>query len=317
MGESMELGRSGLIVPLLGIGAMTWGDPAAISRMSPARLAYGLRGTRDDQREAMETSISLGAGLVDTAAMYGHGESERRVGELAQGRPVLIATKFPLGFTSGAGRLPRDLEGSLARLRRTTIDLYQVHYPAWRSIPRMMKLMAAAVKAGKVRAVGVSNFSAAQMRLAHASLGEHGVALASNQVQYSLLCRQPESDGVLDVCRELGVTLIAYMPLASGALTGKYSLSNRPEGFRRRTSYFREDGLRALQPVLGLVKDIADRHGRTTGQVALRWLIQRGALPIPGARDREQAAHNAGALAFALESGEMEALDSATAAWRK
>ena len=96
-----------------------------------------------------------------------------------------------------------------------------------------MELMADAVEAGKVKAVGVSNYSAEQMRIAHAALSERGISLASNQVEYSLLHRQPEVNGVLDACRELGVTLIAYQPLASGALTGKYAAGAKPAGLRR------------------------------------------------------------------------------------
>jgi aryl-alcohol dehydrogenase-like predicted oxidoreductase len=96
-----------------------------------------------------------------------------------------------------------------------------------------MDLMAGAVKAGKIKAVGVSNYSAEQMHLAHTALAEHGIPLAPNRVEYSLLYRQPEVNGVLDACRELGVTLIAYQPLASGALTGKYAAGARPTGMRR------------------------------------------------------------------------------------
>ena len=135
---------------------------------------------------------------------------------------------------------PKALEDSLARLDRSRIDLIQHHFPSRRvSIPKLMHLMADAVEAGKVRAVGVSNYSAAEMRLAHAELAKRGIPLASNQVQYSLLYRKPEVDGVLDACRELGITLIAYSPLAMGALTGKYSAKTRATGFRRFLPSFR------------------------------------------------------------------------------
>lgn len=184
--KTRELGKSGLLAPLLGVGAMTWGDPSAIPRWSPARLAYGLTGSREDQREALETSIRSGAGLVDTAALYGKGESERRVGELAAGKEVLFATKFPSRFVSGSGSLPADLQASLARLGRGTIDLCQVHFPSWRSIPRTMQLMAEAVKAGKVRAVGVSNFSAEQMRAAPRRSSSRGSR--SRQTRSSIPC---------------------------------------------------------------------------------------------------------------------------------
>src|SRR6185369_17730908 len=115
-----------------------------------------------------------------------------------------------------------------------SIDLYQHHFPSKGvSIPKLMDLLADAVEAGKVKTVGVSNYSAEQMREAHAALAKRGIPLASNQVEYSLLHRQPETNGVLDACRELGITLIAYSPLAGGALTGKYSATQRAGGLRR------------------------------------------------------------------------------------
>ncbi|HEX9096695.1 MAG TPA: aldo/keto reductase [Candidatus Dormibacteraeota bacterium] len=315
--DDTELGRTGVRVPRLGLGAMTWGNPAEIPRWSPARLAYGLAGSLEEQQRALDVSIEAGANLVDTAAMYGKGASERRVGKLARGKNVMVATKFPFRIYSGAGRLPADLEASLTRLARVTIDLYQVHYPAaWRPIPRLMQLMADAVEAGKVRAVGVSNFSAAQMRTAHAVLASRGIPLASNQVQYSLLHRQPEVDGVIDTCRELGVTLIAYMPLASGALTGKYTAAVRPSGMRTRMAFFNQKNQSVLMGVIEILREIGSRYGMSPSQVALRWLIENGALPIPGAKTGEQAAHNARALSFSLSRSEVEALSQATLPWR-
>lgn len=180
-----------------------------------------------------------------------------------------------------------------------------------------MNLMADAVAAGQVRAVGVSNYSADQMRQAHAALALRGIPLASNQVEYSLLHRRPETNGVLDACRELGVTLIAYQPLASGALTGKYTATNRPSGLRRFAKPFRGRDLAALEPIVALLREIGGRYGNTPGQVALRWLIENETvLPIPGAKNREQATANAMGLTFHLTQDEIDALDTATRAWR-
>jgi aryl-alcohol dehydrogenase-like predicted oxidoreductase len=257
--------------------------------------------------------------LFDTAAMYSGGASERRLGELAEGNQVVIATKFPPGWLSKAAALPDALDQSLARLRRSTIDLYQHHFPSRRiSIPSLMGLMADAVAAGKVRAIGVSNYSAEQLRIAHAALAERGIPLASNQVEYSLLHRAPEGNGVLDVCRELGTTLIAYQPLAQGVLTGKYRPGDRPQGIRRFGRYFRGGGLEKAQPVVALLGEIGERYSEGPAQVALRWLIQQeGVLPIPGAKSGRQAASNAEALSFSLVAAEIEALDRATTAWRR
>jgi aryl-alcohol dehydrogenase-like predicted oxidoreductase len=319
MTDRIHLGGSGLEVPRLGVGAMTWGSPSGRSRWGPAKLAYGGTTGPEEEARAFEASLSAGVDLFDTAAMYSGGASERRLGELAAGRQVVIATKFPPGWRSRAEALPDALDESLARLRRGTIDLYQHHFPSRRiSIPSLMGLMADAVKAGKVRAVGVSNYSAEQVRIAHAALAKRGIPLASNQVEYSLLHRAPEADGVLDTCGELGIALIAYQPLAMGALTGKYRPGDRPKGIRRFGRYYRGDGLKAVQPVVALLREIGDRHSKTSAQVALRWLMEKpGVLPIPGAKNGRQAASNAEALSFSLVAAEIEALDRATTAWRR
>jgi aryl-alcohol dehydrogenase-like predicted oxidoreductase len=311
---SVRLGQTDLRVPRLGLGVMVWGDMSSASRWNPARNAYGPTSSLEQQREALEVSLAAGVNLLDTAAMYGNGASERRTGELTEGREVLLATKFPARFFARSGSLPATLDASRARLRRDVIDLYQAHYPfRWMSIRKVMHLMAEAVEAGKVRAVGVSNYSATQMRAAHLALARRGIPLASNQVQYSLLHRNPETDGVLETCRELGVTLIAYMPLASGALTGKYSADHPPAGWRRYMGVFRDTA--KLDRVNTALRDIAEGHGKTPSQVALRWLIQQpGVVPIPGAKTGHQAAENAGALSFQLSDAEMDALSASTTA---
>jgi aryl-alcohol dehydrogenase-like predicted oxidoreductase len=313
------LGRTDVRVSRLGVGAMTWGDPSGIARFHPAKLSYGGPAGIEEERAALEASLAAGVTLFDTAAMYSLGAAERRLGELARGHGLQIATKFPPGMRSRADDMPAALEASLARLDRTSVDLYMHHYPTGRvSIPRLMDLMADAVGAGKVRAVGVSNYSADQLRVAHAALAERGIPLASIENGYSLLDRRVETNGVLDACRELGVTLIAYQPLASGALTGKYADGTRPSGLRRfMIRHFRGSGRAAAAPVIALLREIGDRHQRTPAQVALRWLIEQGdVIPIPGAKNGRQAAANAEALTFHLASDEIEALSQATLPWR-
>lgn len=312
------LGTSQLKVPRLGVGAMTWGNPSGLARWSPAKLAYGDAHGSKEEKSAFEASVAAGVSLFDTAEMYSGGASERRLGELAHNHAVVIATKFPPSPFSRTESMPRALDASLARLNRRPIDLYQHHFPSnWVSIPRLMDLMADAVEAGKIKAVGVSNYSADQMRVAHAALARRGIPLASNQIEYSLLHRQPEVNGVLDACRELRVTLIAQQPLASGALTGKYLVGSKPTGFRRFMPYFRAKSLEAIAPVIGLLRELGERYSKTPAQVALRWLIENEiVLPIPGAKNGKQAADNAKALSFALTPAEIEALDQATQPWR-
>jgi aryl-alcohol dehydrogenase-like predicted oxidoreductase len=317
--DKTTLGQSNLRVPRMGVGAMVWGDPKGLARLHPAQTAYGGSHGYEEEKRALEVSLEAGVNLFDTAAMYSLGAAERRLGELARGKDVLIATKYPSGFSFRVEDFPKELEATLARLGRDCVDLYQHHFPNTRlSIPKLMDLAARAVEAGKVKAVGVSNYSAGQMREAHAALAKHGIPLASNQVEYSLLHRKPEVDGVLDACRELGITLIAYSPLAGGRLTGKYSAQHTASGFFRRVlPQFNRKSLEAIQPVLKLLHEIGDRYSKTPSQVAIRWLIENPmVLPIPGAKNGKQAAENAGALSFALTPEEVEMLSRATLAWR-
>lgn len=313
------LGESKLRVPRMGVGAMVWGDPKGLARLHPAQTAYGGAHGIDEERSAVEVSIGAGVNLFDTAAMYSNGAAESRLGELTRGRDVVIATKYPGGYSFKAEDFPKEVQKTLTRLGRDSIDLYQHHYPNARlSIPSLMGFVADAVDAGKIKAVGVSNYSAQQMREAHAALAKRGIPLASNQVEYSLLNRKPEVNEVMDACHELGVALIAYSPLAGGRLTGKYSAQNRPSGlFRRILPKYSRKALEEMQPVIKLLREIGERYSKTPSQVALRWLIENPlVIPIPGAKNGKQAADNAQALTFSLTAEEMETLSQATLGWR-
>jgi aryl-alcohol dehydrogenase-like predicted oxidoreductase len=316
MAETVTLGRTEVRVPRLGLGVMIWGEASGAQRFMPAKRAYGGT-TPADEQAAFEASLAAEINFFDTAAMYSAGGSERRLGELAEGKDVVIATKFPSSPLGHAHDLPDTLDASLKNLRRSSVELYQHHFPSGRvDITELMGLMADAVEAGKIKAVGVSNYSAVQMRTAYQTLARRGIPLASNQVQYSLLHRQPETNGVLDTCHELGITLIAYQPLASGALTGKY-LDSQPVGIRRFREPFRGAKFHALRPVVTLLRSIGDHYGKTPGQVALRWLLeQESVVPIPGAKNADQVTHNAGALSFTLTPDEIAYLNEATEAWR-
>lgn len=310
----MKLGKSNLEVPRLGLGAMTWGDATGLARLQPAKSAYGGADGFEEEKKAFEVSLAAGINFVDTAAMYAGGASERRLGDLTQGKDVLIASKFPGSFFFKVENFPSELNASLTRLRRTYVDLYQHHFPNNRlSIQKLMEQLADAVEAGKIKAVGVSNYSANQMREAHAALARRGIPLASNQVEYSLLHRQPETNGVLDACRELSITLIAYSPLAGGALTGKYLSGDKPRGLRRLMPNFRGKGLEAVGSVVDLLREIGEQYGKEPAHVAIRWLMEKeNVLPIPGAKNARQAAANAEALTFSLTPDEIKALDEST-----
>jgi aryl-alcohol dehydrogenase-like predicted oxidoreductase len=191
------------------------------------------------------------------------------------------------------------------------VDLYQVHMPfPPRHTTTWADAMADAFDAGLIRAVGVSNFSVDQMRRSYDVLAKRGIPLASNQVLYNLTARKPEKDGLLKACQELGVTLIAYSPLAQGLLTGKYTTQHPVGGFRwfRHTWY-----IRAIQPLIGLMREIGQAHeGKSPAQVAINWVMAKGAVPIPGAKNLRQAQENIAALSFHLSKDEVKALDEAS-----
>lgn len=309
--QSIPLGSSDLRVSPLGVGTWAWGD----------RLYWGYgRGYGAAELEStFQACLAAGLNFFDTAEVYGTGKSERLLGRFCQdsGRPVVIATKFmPLPWRLWRGSLRRALRGSLRRLRVEQADLYQIHWPAPPvPIETWMAALADAVAAGLTRAVGVSNFNVPQLRRAHAALARRGVPLASNQVEFSLLQRQPEWSGLLEACRELDVSLIAYSPLALGALTGKYTPEHPLTGVRGRL--INRARLASLQPLIDTLRELGAAHGgKTPAQVALNWVICKGAIPIPGAKSARQARENAGALGWRLAPGEVDALDAASARLR-
>jgi aryl-alcohol dehydrogenase-like predicted oxidoreductase len=307
MNDFISLGKTDIRVSALGIGAWQWGD----------RYMWGYGGGYGDAdlRRAFELTLDIGINFIDTAEIYGPHTSERKLGEFLRTRetkPVIATKFFPLPWRWDRGALLRALRGSLKRLGLSQVDLYQTHWPFGPvAIETWMEAMVEAVQAGLTRSVGVSNYNLEQMQRAQATLAKRGVALTSNQVEYSLMKRSPERTGLLAACKEMGVTLIAYSPLAKGILSGKYTPENLPPGMRRRR-YSRER-IAAMQPLVGLLKEIGEAHnGKTRSQVALNWLLCKGALPIPGAKNPAQAQENAGALGWRLTEAEVAVLDTAS-----
>lgn len=301
--KKIELGKSGVMVSPMGTGTWSWGDGLY--------WGYGKGYGENDVHQAFTETLRDGIDLLDTAEIYGFGKSEKFIGEFMRQAPdkhVVIATKFfPLPYRLTGWFLLNALRGSLKRLGIETVDLYQMHWqfpPV--SVETWMDAMAEAVQKNMTRAVGVSNYDAAQVRRAHKRLAAHGIPLASNQIEYNLLRRGPDFNGLMDTCRELGVTVIAYSPLKFGILTGKYTPQNPLPGARGRQ--FDSAYLVRVRPMLALMQEIATKNGRTLSQVAVNWVMQRGAIPIPGAKNLAQARENAGALGWSLASDDLAAL---------
>ncbi len=306
--ELVSLGATDVRITTLGVGAWSWGD----------RLVWGYcSGSYTDQdiRAAFNASLEAGVNWFDTAEIYGNGRSEQLLGRFIResNAKVTIATKFfPYPWRWRRASIISALQGSLARLGLKQVDLYQIHQP-YSIVPleTWMDGLADAVEAGLTRAVGVSNYDTEKTRRAYDALARRGIPLASNQVEYSLLHRQPERNGLMQFCREKNITIISYSPIAKGVLTGKYTPENPPPGIRGRT--YNRSYLLRVQPLIDLLKKIGEAHGKTAVQVALNWTICKGTVTIPGAKNVRQARENAGAMGWRLSESEVAELDKVSA----
>ncbi|MGE5224242.1 MAG: aldo/keto reductase [Omnitrophica WOR_2 bacterium] len=297
----VQLDSTGLTLSPIGIGANHWGSHR---QADPGLLPV------------FETALDLGITLFDTAEMYGMGGSERTLSYCIQksGRRPIITTKFfPYPWRLDRSSLIRALKDSLKRLQLEQVDLYLVHWPFPPvSIETWMEAMAETVETGLARMVGVSNYNPEQMARAHAVLGRRGIPLACNQVEYNLLKRGPERSGLLDMCRVLNVTLVAYQPIAGGLLSGRYTPENLPPA--RRLHRYNAAYMARIQPLVRLIGNIGEAHGgKTPVQVAVNWLICKGALPIPGTTNLEHLREIAGSMDWRLNPAEIAALDAAGA----
>ena len=295
-------------LPPLGIGTWSWGD----------RLFWGYGsdyGERDVER-AFEAAVANGATFFDTAEVYGLGESERLIGRFLKqsDRPVQIATKyFPLPWRFNSQAVADALSNSLKRLQVEQVSLYQVHMPFsfFMGQDTLMEALASEVERGRILSVGVSNYSATQMQQAHDLLARYNVPLAVNQVRYSLLTRKIEQNGILELARKLGITILAYSPLDQGLLTGKYTPDNTEivRGARKLDPKFSASGLSKIEPVISKLKQLGEKYQKSPVQIALNWLMVReNVIPIPGAKNPRQAAENAGAIGWELSKEDAEQL---------
>jgi aryl-alcohol dehydrogenase-like predicted oxidoreductase len=313
-----KLGSSDIMVSPIGLGC--W-------QFSQGKGVFGHYWPALENREILEivrTSLEGHVNWFDTAESYGGGESEKTLSAALKqlGRKpgeVIIATKWR-AFLRTAKSIAGTIGQRLQNLQGFPIDLFQIHHPnSFSPIEKQVREMAYLVKAGKIKSVGVSNFSASQMRRAHRVLKEEGLPLVANQVRYSLLYRGIERDGVLEAAKELGVTIIAYSPLAQGLLSGKFhsdpDLIKKRSGLRKYMSAFRAAGLEKSRPVIEALKKIVDKYGVTPSQVALNWLITYHGdivVAIPGATKAEQAKENAGSMLFRLAKEDLEELAAAS-----
>lgn len=316
--QMRSLGHSGLLVSPIGLGVMEFSGKGVFKVAFPEI-------SQTDKNAIVKAALNGGINWFDTAEMYGLGVSERSLATAldAAGKTdqdVVVATKWlPLFRT--ASNIRRSIGNRLQALEGYSIDLYMVHQPWSFSSPEAeMDAMGDLVEAGKIRAVGVSNFSADRMRRAHKALQARGLPLAVNQVKYSLMDRQIETNGILETAKELGVTIIAYTPLESGLLSGKYHKNPAllDQGKHLRKGQMRRN-LEKSRPLIAAMEEIGARYHATPAQIALNWLIHfqgEWVVTIPGATKVYQAEESAHAQAFHLSDDELVRLDELSRAWR-
>lgn len=313
------LGKTSIQVTPIGLGVMQFSGGGGLYGMVFPAIA------QKEKNAIVKAALDGGINWFDTAELYGGGKSERSLATALKSAgksddQIVVATKwFPLLRT--AANLPRTINYRLRHLDGYSIGLYMVHQPFGFSSPESeMAAMADLVEAGKIRAVGVSNFNAERMRRAHKALRARGLPLAANEVRYSLLHREIETNGVLETAKELGVTLIAYTPLAAGLLTGRYHknpelLKRQPRWHARAT----QRNLESTRQLVGAMEEIGSRYNASIAQVALNWLIHsqgETVVAIPGASKVRQAEESAGAMKFRLSQDEISRLDELSRAVR-
>ncbi len=309
-----------LMLPKMGCGTWAWGN----------RLLWDYQVEMDDDLKAVfDFCVSQGITLFDTGDSYGTGklggQSEKLLGQFKAAyegvhkEQICLATKlapYPWRLTRGsmvsAGRASAQRLGQL--------DLVQMHwttanYFPWQEGP-LLDGLAELCDRGIAKGVGLSNYGPKRLRWAHKRLGALGIKVQTLQVQYSLLSTYPIDElNLKTVCDELDIQLIAYSPLALGLLTGKYTnKSDLPSGLRKLAL---GQILPGVTPLLSCLQAVAEGRDKTMAQVALNWCICKGTIPIPGAKNLQQAQQNAGALGWSLNEGEIAELEAASSACRK
>ena len=259
----------------------------------------------------LKAAEASGVNFIDTAELYGNGESERQLGYYLTDYFVLASKVSPWHLSESG--VYKAATKSLERLQRRYLDLYQIHVPnPFIPLSRTMRGMARLISEGTIKAVGVSNFSLHRWQRAERLLGVH---VATNQVDYSLI--RPKAFKSLRPMLDEKHVMIAYSPLAMGLLSGKYDGIRRPSGSRATQSEFSRKNYKNVVHVLEVVGKIAKSHSATVAQIALAWVISHpNVIAIPGAKSAEQVRQNAAAADIKLSVGEIRLLNEVSENYR-
>ncbi|WP_119728696.1 aldo/keto reductase [Thermomonospora amylolytica] len=319
--EYRRLGRSGLMVPALSFGAGTFGG------RGPLFGAWGSTDVREARR-LVDICLEAGVTMFDTADVYSDGASEEILGQAIRGRrdQVIVSTKTGLPTGEGPGdagtsrsRLIRAVEDALRRLGTGHIDLLQLHaFDAATPVEEVLAALDDLVRAGKVRYVGVSNFSGWQLMKSLAVAERYGrPRYVAHQVYYSLVGRDYEWE-LMPLGLDQGVGAIVWSPLGWGRLTGRIRRGRPlPEGSRlhQTADYGPPVDDELLYTVVDVLEEIAEETGRAVPQIAINWLLRRPTVSsvIIGARNEEQLRQNLGAVGWTLTPDQMARLEAASA----
>ncbi|GAH33017.1 unnamed protein product, partial [marine sediment metagenome] len=274
--------------------------------------------TDKQSNNIVKTALDNGINWFDTAEAYGFGLSEEKLAKGLQAanvedKDIIIATKW-MPMMRRAKSIKKTIQNRIDHLSPYTIDLHQIHMPySFSSFQKQFDAMADILNEGYIKSIGISNFSANQMTKAHDILAEKGLVLASNQVNYSLIKRKIESNGVLDAAKELGVTIISWSPLQSGILSGKFhkdeQLFEALPSVRRMRS---KKQIRDSQELINTLDSVADSHKSSIAQIALNWLVNYHGdtvVAIPGATKASQAESNGKAMSINLSKNELDEIE--------
>ena len=319
--EYRQLGKSDLKISTVGLGCWAIGG-------------WWWGGTDvNDSIAAIRKAVDIGVNFIDTAPAYGWGLSEEIVGRALDGRRdhAIVATKCGIVWDREVGRFHFESEGrriyrysgkasllaeaeaSLTRLRTDRIDLYQVHWPdPTTPFEETMEALVTLLDQGKIRAIGVSNFTVEM----HLQCLKHG-PLHSTQPRYNMLDRKIEKD-ILPFCRKRKIGVVVYSPIEQGILTGKVTLDRQlaPGDYRAAQPWFQEKNLRRALAFLDRVRPIAQDRGKTLAQLAIAWVLQQPGVTsaIVGARRPDQVEQNAGGADWCLTDEELKRIDAELAA---
>lgn len=292
-------------MPKIALGAWSWG-----AGMAGGDMVFGNHLFEKDLQPVFDRAMELGLNLWDTAAVYGEGTSERILGNFIKNinrNDVIISTKFtPQIASSSPNAMQEMLDGSKERLHAEVIDVYWIHNPM--DVEKWTPDLIPLAKSGQIKTIGVSNHNLAEIKRANEILGAAGLKVSAVQNHFSLLHRSSERAGILDYCKENGITFYAYMVLEQGALTGRYGVDHPfLAGTGRGEAY--NSHLQELESLLDALRDIAGKYDASPAQIATAWAIAKGTLPIIGVTKVKQVEEAAVAAQIQLSDEEIDRLE--------